>query len=127
MGVYSPSMLLHFPEQIRDFLYFNAEATINSGYTVIGTPLTVSGVIQNSTTAIKESHDNLVSSDHMNVWIDSKLTRGWFLTFENIMFRIVNGSDWPFEGGYYMYTIERVVGDNGTAVTQTWNKGGTLV
>ena len=127
MGVYSPDMLLHFPEQLRPFLYFNATADINSSYTPVGSPVTVWGVIQNAASSIKESQGNLISSDHMNVWIDTQLTRGWFLSFSSVMYRIVNGNDWPFEGGYYMYTIERVVGDNGTPVTQTWNKGGTLV
>lgn len=126
MGVYSPDMLLHFPEQLRPFQYFNMEPGMNSGYTLDGSPVTVWGVIQNAASMIKESHDNLISSDHMNVWIDTKLTRGWFLSFENIIFRIVNGNDWPFEGGYYMYTIERLVGNNGTPDATTWDKGGTL-
>ena len=127
MGVYSPSMILHFPEQIRDFQYFNATPSVNSGYTPIGTPVTVHGVIQNDVTAIRESNGTIVNIDHMNVWIDSQLNRGWFLLFQETMFRIVNGNDWPFEGGYYLYTIERVVGDNGTPSTVVWNKGGTLI
>ena len=127
MGVYSPDMLLHFPEQLRPFLYFNATADINSSYTPVGSPVTVWGIIQNAASSIKENHDNLSTSDHMNVWIDTKLNIGWFLSFQSTMYRIIPGNEWNFEGGFYSYTIERVMGDNGTPVAQTWNKGGTLV
>lgn len=122
MGVYG-DMLMHFPEQFREMQYFDMLPKINSGFTVDGSATMIWAVIQNAATAIKESNGNLISSDHMNLWTETKLKRGAFILFESITFRIVNGNDWPSEGGFYMYTIERVVGDNGTSNTVDWSVG----
>jgi hypothetical protein len=122
MGVYG-DMLMHFPEQFREMQYFDMLPKINSGFTVDGSATTIWAVIQNAASAIKESNGNLISSDHMNLWTETKLKRGAFILFENVTFRIVNGNDWPSEGGFYMYTVERVVGDNGTSNTVDWSVG----
>ena len=122
MGVYG-DMLLFWPEQLREMQYFNMLPKINSGFTVDSSSVKIWGVIQNAASAIKESNGNLISSDHMNLWTETKLTRGWFILFDSTTFRIVNGNDWPNEGGFYMYTIERVVGDNGTTNATDWTLG----
>lgn len=122
MGVYG-DMLLFWPEQLREMQYFNMLPNINSGFTIDSSAVTIWGVIQNAASAIKESNGNLISSDHMNLWTESKLTRGWFILFDSTTYRIVNGNDWPSEGGFYMYTIERAVGDNGSSNSTDWTVG----
>ena len=116
MGVYG-EMMLFWPEQFREMQYFDMMPGINSGFAVDTPAVTIYGVIQNAASTIKESNGNLISSDHMTLWTETKLERGKFILFDSITFRIVNGNDWPTEGGFYMYTIERVVGDNGTPST----------
>jgi hypothetical protein len=122
MAVYG-EMLLFFPEQLREMQYFDMLPKINSGFTVDGSATTIWAVIQNAASAIKESNGNLISSDHMNVWTETKLSRGHFILFDGTTYRIVGGNDWPSEGGFYMYTVERVVGDNGTSNTVDWSVG----
>jgi hypothetical protein len=126
MGVYSPNMLAHFPEQFRMFTYFNMDPKINSGYTV-STPASYWGILQNDTSFVKDGNGNLVEVNHENLWTDQKLIRGFFIEFDAVNYRIVDGSDWPHEGGFYHYTLDRQVGDNGTPDPQVWSFGGTPV
>jgi hypothetical protein len=125
MGVYSPDMLAHFPEQFRDFSYFDMQEQVNSGYVIIGTPVLYSGILQNDSSMVADSSGNLVQIQHENLWFEGLLDRGKYVDFDSTRYRIVNGSDWPTEGGFYHYTLERLVGDNGTIDPTVWDIGGT--
>lgn len=127
MGVYSPDMLLHFPEQFRQYTYFNMDPGINSGYTVSSTPVTYWGVLQNNTTMVKDSNGNIVTSGNEFLWTSESLTMGWFVQFGDITYRIIPSNDWVSEGGFTQYSLQRVIGDNGAPSTQAWAMGGTPV
>ena len=134
MGAYSPNMLLHWPEQFRQFIYFDMSPNINSSYTMLADPAprTLWGVLQNSRSDIESSNGNLVSVNHESLWTDNKLDAGKFIQFtesQTIIYRIVVGNDWPNEGGFYNYTIERLVGDNGAIDSTDYTSaiGGTFL
>lgn len=129
MGVYSPNMLVHWPEQFRQFTYFNMIPKINSGYSIdpATPPKTIWGVLQNNTTMVKESNGNLVSQSQELLWTDEVLTMGYFVQFGEVIFRIVPANDWENEGGFSWYNLERLVGDNGTPIDQTFENGSTQI
>ena len=125
MGVYSPNMNLHFPEQFRQFTYFNMTAKTNSGYEVSTPPVTYWGILQNSTTAIKDSNGNLAQGGNEFLWTDAPLVMGWFVLFSGITYRIIPSNDWVNEGGFTQFTLQRIIGANGTPDSQVWATGGT--
>lgn len=125
MGVYSPNILLHFPEQFRQFTYFNMTPKINSGYIIDNNflPQKLWGILQNSLNEIKESNGNLVKQINEFLWTDSALDIGKYVQFDAIIYRIIPSNDWINEGGFTRYTIDRMVGDNGTPDLTDWTKG----
>lgn len=127
MGVYSPNMAAHFAEQFRKFTYFNMAAKTNSGYTISSNPVQFWGVLQNNTSLVKESNGNTVQETHENLWTSEKLTIGWYVQFEETIFRIIPSNDWSNEGGFFNYTLERQPGDNGTPDSQSWAFGGVPI
>jgi hypothetical protein len=124
MGLYG-NMLSYHPGQFREFTYFDMTPGTNSGYTINpNVPVsTIRGVLQNSTSKVADSNGNLVDINDERLWTNTILIRGYFVQFQDITYRIVDGNDWPFEGGFYLYTLERVVGDNGTPDTGTYTTG----
>lgn len=118
MGIFG-NMLTYQTGQFRDFTYFNMVPKHNSGY-IFDPNVQVKnlrGVLQNSASRIADSNGNLVDINDERLWCETQLQRGFFINFANykeVTYRIVDGNDWPFEGGFFMYTLERVVGDNGT-------------
>jgi hypothetical protein len=127
MGVYSPTMMAHFTEQLRLFTYFDMCPGINSGYTVVGVPTTHWGIIQNNTTEAKDQNGNLVHGVQSLLWTESKLDNGKFIEFDGITYRIIPTNDWSFEGGFINHNLERLVGDNGSPSSDVWYAGGTPV
>jgi hypothetical protein len=120
-------MLLHFPEQFRPFTYFNMTAKVNSGYDISSNPVTYWGVLQNSTTMVKDSNGNLATAGNEFLWTDQALTMGWFVQFGDIVYRIIPSGDWITEGGFTQYSLQKIIGDNGSLATQAWAMGGTPV
>jgi hypothetical protein len=128
MAVYG-EMLLHFPEQFREFTYFDMIPLENAGYTVDPnfTPRTLIGILQNSTTMVKEGNGNIVTQANEFLWTANLLDMGKFVQFGATIFRIIPANDWVTEGGFTQYTIQRLVGDNGSPITQTWENGSTQI
>lgn len=127
MAIYG-EMLLSFPEQFRSFTYFDMPALINDSYGTRTNISTIQGVVQNAGTDIKDSNGNIVKTDEMNIWTMANLIHGRFIEFNSIVYRIIPGNDWPTEGGFYSYTIKKLVGSNGTSTdTQAWALPGTPI
>lgn len=124
MGIFG-NMLSYHTGQLRTFTYFNMVSKLNSGYTMdLNVPvLTLRGVLQNALSKIADSNGNLVDVNDEKLWTTTVLNRGYFVKFGDITYRIVDGNDWPFEGGFLFYTLERLVGDNGTPDTNTYTAG----
>lgn len=127
MGIFG-NMLMYQTGQFRDFTYFNMNPNVNSGYTIDTSfpAQKLRGVLQNSVSKVAESNGNLVDINDERLWCEKQLLRGLFINFDEykeVTYRIVDGNDWPFEGGFFMYTLERVVGDNGTPDTSVYTAG----
>lgn len=124
-------MLLYFPEQLRTFQVYDMEALVNGGWKKItddsGAVIytTVKGVFQNTKGAgLRESNGNLVDVDGCEFWSTSSGLQGKFLDFQDEVFRLVDSNTWSFEGGFYRYTVQKVVGNNATESDEsTWNFG----
>lgn len=130
-GVYG-DMLLHFAEQNRSVSVFDMVAKINGGWDIVtddqGNPITTTiiGIYQNTTgDSIKDSNGNLVKAKGLEFWCHEGELDGKFLTYTNgNIYRLKASNDWSFEGGFYRYSLEKVVGNNGTESDDTtWNTG----
>ena len=131
-GVYG-DMLLAWPEQQRTIEVYDMNPKINGGWDpvkdqqgkVIKT--TIIGVFQNTRGGgDKDSNGNLVRTEGRELWTQTGGLDGKFLTFDGLVFRLSapDASDWSFEGGFYRYGVEKVVGNNATESDQSsWNLG----
>lgn len=133
-GVYG-DMLLAWPEQNRKIECYDMTAKVNGGWQavidtqtgeLIKTPAV--GVFQNTRgKAIKDSNGNLVKTEGREFWTHSAGLDGKFFTWSGNVYRlsVPDGNDWSFEGGFYRYGVEKVVGNNGAESDDaSWNLGG---
>jgi len=133
-GVYG-DMLLAWPEQNRKLEVYDQEPDINAGWTPDTDPqtgkvitTTVVGVFQNTRGGgVKESNGNLVNTEGCEFWTHAANLDGKFFIRNSKVYRlsIPDNSDWFFEGGFYRYGVQKVVGNNGTeSDNASWNLGG---
>lgn len=130
-GVYG-DMLLAWTEQQRAIEVYEMEAKINGGWEKVTDPqtgevikTTVIGVFQNTRGGgLKDSNGNLVKVDGREFWTRLGNLEGKFFDWEEYVYRLVDVNNWSYEGGFYRYGVEKVVGNNGTeSEDSTWNFG----
>lgn len=129
-GVYG-DMLLAWPEQQRAIDVFDMTPKVNGGWDIVtdqqGQKIvqTVIGVFQNTRGGgLKESNGNLVKTDGRELWSQYAGLEGKFFEWGGHVYRLSDTNNWSFEGGFYRYGIEKVVGNNGTeSDNSTWNLG----
>lgn len=129
-GVYG-DMLLAWPEQQRAIDVFDMTPKVNGGWDIVtdqqGQKIvqTVIGVFQNTRGGgLKESNGNLVKTDGREFWTQYAGLEGKFFEWGGHVYRLSDTNNWSFEGGFYRYGIEKVVGNNGTeSDNSTWNLG----
>lgn len=133
-GIYG-DMLLAWPEQNRPLEVYDQDPSINAGWDPVKNPqtgkiikATVVGVFQNTRGGgVKDSNGNLVQAEGCEFWTQTKDLAGKFFVRDSKVYRlsVPDDSDWSFEGGFYRYGVEKVVGNNGTeSDNATWNLGG---
>ena len=131
MSVYG-DMLLYWPEQRRSLTLFDMTPKINGGWTKVtdqsGNLITqtITGVYQNTSgNSTTDSNGNLVRTDGREFWTRVAGLEGKFFNWNSIVYRLTDTNNWSFEGGFYRYGVEKVVGNNGTeSDNATWNLGG---
>lgn len=131
MGAIYGDMLLAWPEQMRTISVYDMTPKINGGWDVIkdlqGNPITtvVAGVFQNTRGGgLKESNGNLAVSDGREFWTHTASLDGKFFQWEGNVYRLKDTNNWSYEGGFYRYGVEKVVGNNGTeSDNASWNLG----
>lgn len=124
-GVYG-DMLLFYPEQYRDLTVYEMTPGINGGWTrTADSDQTITGVFQNTGgNRIKDSNGNLVNTGGLELWTATQDLAGKFTTYENQVYRINVNTNWNHEGGFQKYSLEKVVGNNGTeSDNTTFNTG----
>ena len=111
MTIYG-DMLSFFSEQSRVVDYFTMKPGTTAGYSN-RTPLgKVRGVFQYMKRGeLRREEETLADVNVPTFWTRSKLKVGdYFLQKGDELYRIVNPSDWTFEGGFNAYVLESVVG-----------------
>lgn len=131
MGVYG-NMMNYFQVQFVDIEYFDMLPLMNSGYDKtkdregdIAIIETIRGCFQNMRgNQAKTSNGNLITVQTGDVWTETELKLGKFLSFNNFTYRIVNQNEWNREAGFYSYAVEQVTGDDGSlTIIPDYNKG----
>lgn len=129
-GVYG-DMLLAWTEQQRTVTLYDMTAKINGGWDKVvdqqGNLITttVIGVFQNTRGgSIKDSNGNLVKTDGRELWTQTAGLMGKFFDWGGSVYRLTDENNWNFEGGFYRYGVEKVVGNNATeSDNASWNLG----
>ena len=124
-GIYG-DMLIAFPEQLRMFTVFAMIPKINGGWEVVEkSKHSIQGVLQHTGgKAIKESGGNLATSSVYELWTSAENILGLFTRIKSNIYRIKAVSEWSHEGGFFKYTLEKVIGDDGVKSKNTaWNTG----
>lgn len=130
-GIYG-DMLLAWPEQMRTLEIYEMKPLVNGGWEKVvdqsGQLITqtILGVFQNTRGGgLKESNGNLVQTKGRELWTQTGNLDGKFLDFENDVFRLQDTNNWSFEGGFYRYGLQKVVGNDATeSDNASWNIGG---
>ena len=133
MSVYG-DMLLYWPEQRRSLVVFDMTPKINGGWNKVvdqsGNLITqtITGVYQNTGgDQTVDSNGNLVHKKSLELWTETKGLDDKFTTYEGSIYRLKADNQWESEGGFYRYTLEKVVGNNGTeSDNATWNTSGNF-
>jgi hypothetical protein len=125
MAVYG-DMLLFFSEQRRSLTVYQQTPLINGGWEkVIDSDLVVTGIFQNTKPSqIKDSNGNLVLSSGFEFWSETGNLNDYFTQIKDKVYRLISMQDWETEGGFYRYSLDKVVGNNGSESDDaTWNLG----
>ena len=126
MSVYG-DMLLFFPEQRRSLTVYAMEPKINGGWNkVLGSEQAITGVFQNTAgDQTRDSNGNLVHTKGMELWTETGALADKFTEINGSVYRLTADNNWEHEGGFFRYTLNKVVGNNGTeSDNATWNLGG---
>lgn len=109
-GIYG-NTTLHFPEQNRTVQYQTADPLINSGYENVSEPFFIRVKIHNMASGYKDSNGNIVRYSIQRMFYEKKLEPG-FIKFNDEYYRVIVDNDWPTQGGFYEYNLEKLVGAN---------------
>lgn len=132
MSVYG-DMLLYFPEQRRSLAVYDMTPKINGGWDKVTDPQTgkvitqaITGVFQNTSgDQTRDSNGNLVHVKGMELWTETPGLADKFIDINGSVYRLTADNDWEHEGGFFRYTLNKVVGNNGAESDDaTWNLGG---
>ena len=132
MSVYG-DMLLYFPEQRRSLSIYDMKPKINGGWDKVVDPTTgqvitqtITGVFQNTSgDQTRDQNGNLVHIKGMELWTETGGLSDKFTDINGSVYRLTADNDWESEGGFFRYTLNKVVGNNGAeSDNAAWNLGG---
>lgn len=115
MAIYGNS-LSFFAEQFRLFDYFQMLPLPSSSYTKRQSLGKVKGILQFIKSGdLQVEGDVLADTTIPTLWTKEKLQRGnYFIGNADDIYRIKKEASWLFEGGFYCYVLEEVVGSTDT-------------
>jgi hypothetical protein len=131
MSVYG-DMLLFWPEQRRSLTVYDMKPKMNGGWDKVldqsGQLITqtITGVFQNTAGAqTRDGNGNLIHTKGMELWTETGGLADKFTDINGSVYRLTADNDWESEGGFFRYTLNKVVGNNGAeSDNATWNLGG---
>ena len=111
MAIYG-DQLAFFSEQFRSVEYFTMSPKVTASYLKRESLGKVTGVFQYMKRGeLRREEVTLVDVNVPTFWTRKKLQVGnFFLQKGDETYRIVNPSDWTFEGGFNVYVLESVIG-----------------
>lgn len=124
MSVYG-DLLLAFPEQRRKLTVYKMSPKINGGWVQDGESEVVTGIYQNSSgKQLKDSNGNLVQTAGFEFWSERADLNAYFTQINGDVYRLLSSNNWKYEGDFERYSLEKVVGNDGTeSVDIAWNTG----
>ena len=131
MSVYG-DMLLYWPEQRRTLTIYDMKPKINGGWDKVvdqsGEVITqtITGIFQNTSgNQTRDGNGNLVHIKGQELWTETPGLADKFTDINGSVYRLTADNDWQNEGGFFRYTLNKVVGNNGAeSDNATWNTGG---
>ena len=125
MAIYG-DMLLAFPEQYTTITVYSMTPNYNGGWTPGNDQRPVIGIIQNTSgNQIKDSNGNLARTGGSEFWSEEADLADLFTQIDGDVYRLVSDNKWKTEGGFYRYSLQKVVGNDGTeSENPAWNTGG---
>lgn len=111
-AVYGQS-LLSFPELFRKFKYFNQSPLNNGGYDDKTPYIEKRAVFRDDGSKAKDPNGNWVRTSRKTIWSQERLMPGAFVLFNGLVYRIVSDQAWPRQGGFYVFELEKLVGNAG--------------
>lgn len=131
MSVYG-DMLLFWPEQRRSLAVYDMKPKMNGGWDKVldqsGQLITqtITGVFQNTAgDQTRDGNGNLIHAKGMELWTETGGLSDKFTDINGSVYRLTADNDWESEGGFFRYTLNKVVGNNGAeSDNATWNLGG---
>lgn len=106
--------LLSSPELFQKAILFNQSPIVNGGYDGQTPGFPVRVIFQDEGSKAETKGGAIVNTKVKTVWSRKPLVLGAFLFFQGTVYRIMNDQDWTFQAGFFVYGIEKVVGDNGS-------------
>lgn len=125
-GIYGET-LLAFPEQFRFIEVFQMEAEVNAGWSIDEDSRKRIRCLYQHTGGkrLKETGGNLTEGSSNELWTKEPNLNGWFTRLSGDVYRINADNNWNHEGGFSHYTLEKIIGNDGTESEHpTWNIGG---
>jgi hypothetical protein len=117
-GAYG-SIIEAFPEQLQTVEYFDMAPGHESGYGARTDRQMIDCVIQcKDGRRIKNSNGNLVTTRGLQIWYEGTLEMGRFIDDGQYVFRIAKDDSWLNEAGFNVYGVDKVVGADGTEITE---------
>lgn len=105
--------LLSSPELFQKAIMFNQSPVVNGGYIDQTTGIPVRLIFKDEGSSVKTSGGSVVVTKNKTGWSRKALPPNVFLLFKSVVYRLMNDQDWAFQGGFYVYGLEKVMGDNG--------------
>lgn len=137
MSIYG-SALIHFAEQFITVEHFTQVARVGSGYDKVGGSSLIQVILQAGkgkeiigATGRLSQHAGwrtLATVDKESLWSENELKLGTYIVhpFGGGIMIIDAELTWAREAGFYAYTIEKLVGDNGIMTEELPVVGGTF-
>ncbi len=106
--------LLSSPEAFQSAVMFSQNPVVNGGYVDQTQGVPVRLIFKDETSGVKDANGVWVRTVKKTVWSRKALVVGTFLLFEDIVSRIMTDSGWKRQAGFFIYGLDKVVGDNGS-------------
>lgn len=104
--------LLSFPELMKSFKYFDESPMVNGGYDERTPFISKRGRFKPEGKRVKDNGGNFVTSSGWTLWSTTPLLPGKFILFRDVVYRIMNDTDWAYQGGFYVYSLEERIGNS---------------